>query len=54
MEVWSQHFRDIPWAQCRFQRKTTPTKGIIEITLLERAPSRRKQVVATGIPERAT
>jgi enamine deaminase RidA (YjgF/YER057c/UK114 family) len=57
MEVWSQHFRGIPCAITPVPAKDyANTEGMIEINLiaLKNGASRRKQVVATGIPEGAT
>ena len=57
MDVWSQHFRDIPCAVTLVPAKDyANTEGMIEINLiaLRNNANRRKQVVATGIPEIAT
>jgi enamine deaminase RidA (YjgF/YER057c/UK114 family) len=57
MDVWSQHFRDIPCAVTAVPAKDyANTEGMIEINLiaLKNGASRRKQVVATGIPAGAT
>jgi enamine deaminase RidA (YjgF/YER057c/UK114 family) len=57
IEVWSQHFRDIPCAITPVPAKDYGnTEGMIEINLiaLKNGAGRRKQVVATGIPEAAT
>jgi enamine deaminase RidA (YjgF/YER057c/UK114 family) len=57
MEVWSQHFRDIPCAITPVPAKDyANTEGMIEINLiaLKNGAGRRKQVVATSIPEGAT
>jgi enamine deaminase RidA (YjgF/YER057c/UK114 family) len=57
MEVWSQHFRDIPCAITPVPAKDYGnTEGMIEINLiaLKNGAGRRKQVIATGIPEGAT
>jgi enamine deaminase RidA (YjgF/YER057c/UK114 family) len=57
MEVWSQHFRDIPCAITPVPAKDyATTEGLIEINLiaLKSAARRRKEVVATGIPAAAT
>jgi enamine deaminase RidA (YjgF/YER057c/UK114 family) len=56
-DVWSQHFRDIPCAVTLVPAKDyANTEGMIEINLiaLRNNANRRKQVVATGIPEIAT
>jgi hypothetical protein len=56
MEVWSQHFRDIPCAVTPVPAKDYGnTESMIEINLiaLKDGASRRKQVVATGIPAAA-
>jgi len=57
MDVWSQHFRDIPCAVTPVPAKDYGnTEGTIEINLiaLKDGARRRKQVVATGIPAAAT
>ncbi len=57
MEVWSQHFRDVPCAITPVPAKDyANSEGMIEVNLiaLKNGASRRKQVVATGIPEGAT
>ena len=57
MDVWSQHFRDIPCAVTPVPAKDYGnTESMIEINLiaLKDGASRRKQVVATGIPAPAT
>jgi len=57
MDVWSRHFRDIPCAVTPVPAKDyANTEGMIEINLiaLKTGASRRKQVVATGIPAAAT
>ncbi len=57
MEVWSQHFRDIPCAITPVPAKDyANTEGMIEINLiaLKSSARRRKEVIATGIPAAAT
>jgi len=57
IDVWSQHFRDIPCAVTPVPAKDyANTEGMIEINLiaLKNGASRRKQVIATGIPAAAT
>lgn len=57
IEVWSQHFRDIPCAVTPVPAKDyANTEGMIEINLiaLKNGSSRRKQVVSTGVPAAAT
>jgi enamine deaminase RidA (YjgF/YER057c/UK114 family) len=57
MDVWSQHFRDIPCAITPVPAKDyANTEGMIEINLiaLKDGARRRKEVVATGIPSPAT
>jgi enamine deaminase RidA (YjgF/YER057c/UK114 family) len=57
MDVWSQHFRDIPCAMTPVPAKDyANTEGMIEINLiaLKNGARRRKEVVATGIPALAT
>ena len=57
LEVWSQHFHDIPCAITPVPAKDYGnTESMIEINLvaLKSGASRRKLVVATGIPEGAT
>jgi enamine deaminase RidA (YjgF/YER057c/UK114 family) len=57
IEVWAQHFRDIPCAVTPVPAKDYGnTEGMIEINLiaLKEGARRRKQVVATGIPAAAT
>src|SRR5262249_5416650 len=57
IDVWSQHFRDIPCAVTPVPAKDyANTEGMIEINLiaLKNGARRRKQVVATGIPAGAT
>jgi enamine deaminase RidA (YjgF/YER057c/UK114 family) len=57
MDVWSQHFLDIPCAVTPVPAKDyANTEGMIEINLiaLKSGASRRKQVIATGIPAAAT
>jgi enamine deaminase RidA (YjgF/YER057c/UK114 family) len=57
MDVWSHHFRDIPCAVTPVPAKDyAQTEGMIEINLiaLKNGATRRKQVVATGIPAAAT
>jgi len=57
MDVWSQHFRDIPCAVTPVPAKDyANTEGMIEINLiaLKNGAGRRKQVIATGIPAAAT
>ena len=57
MDVWSQHFRDIPCAVTPVPAKDYGNReGMIEINLiaLKDGARRRKQVVATGIPAGAT
>jgi enamine deaminase RidA (YjgF/YER057c/UK114 family) len=57
MDVWSQHFRDIPCAITPVPAKDyATTEGMIEINLiaLKNGARRRKEVVATGIPSPAT
>jgi enamine deaminase RidA (YjgF/YER057c/UK114 family) len=57
MDVWSQHFRDIPCAITPVPAKDyANTEGMIEINLiaLKNGARRRKEVVATGIPSPAT
>src|SRR5262249_47138215 len=54
LEVWSQHFHDIPCAITPVPAKDYGnTESMIEINLvaLKSGASRRKLVVATGIPE---
>ena len=53
MDVWSQHFRDIPCAVTPVPAKDYGNReGMIEINLiaLKDGARRSKQVVATGIP----
>src|SRR5712671_2374276 len=57
MDVWSQHFRDIPCAVTPVPAKDyANSESMIEINLiaLKNDASRRKQVLATGIPAAAT
>jgi enamine deaminase RidA (YjgF/YER057c/UK114 family) len=57
MDVWSQHFRDIPCAVTPVPAKDyANTEGMIEINLiaLKNGAGRRKEVVATAIPAAAT
>jgi enamine deaminase RidA (YjgF/YER057c/UK114 family) len=57
MDVWSQYFHEIPCAVTPVTAKDYGnTEGMIEINLiaLKEGASRRKQVVATGIPAAAT
>jgi enamine deaminase RidA (YjgF/YER057c/UK114 family) len=57
MDVWSQHFRDIPCAVTPVPAKDyANTEGMIEINLiaLKNGAGRRKEMVATGIPAAAT
>jgi len=57
MDVWSQHFRDIPCAVTPVPAKDYGnTEGMIEINLiaLKSGARRRKEVIATGIPAAAT
>jgi len=57
MEVWSQHFRDIPCAVTPVPAKDYGnTEGMIEINLiaLKSGARRRKEVIETGIPAAAT
>ena len=57
MDVWSQHFRDIPCAVTPVPAKDyANTEGMIDINLiaLKSGAGRRKQVIATGIPAAAT
>jgi enamine deaminase RidA (YjgF/YER057c/UK114 family) len=57
MDVWSQHFRDIPCAITAVPAKDyATTEGLIEINLiaLKSGARRRKEVIATGIPAQAT
>jgi enamine deaminase RidA (YjgF/YER057c/UK114 family) len=57
MDVWAQHFRDIPCAVTPVPAKDyAQTEGMIEINLiaLKNGAARRKQVVETGIPAAAT
>jgi enamine deaminase RidA (YjgF/YER057c/UK114 family) len=57
MDVWSQHFRDIPCAITPVPAKDyASTDGKIEINLiaLKSAAKRRKEVIVTGIPALAT
>jgi enamine deaminase RidA (YjgF/YER057c/UK114 family) len=57
MDVWSQHFRDIPCAITPVPAKDyANTEGMIEINLiaLKNEAKRRKEVVTTGIPSAAT
>jgi enamine deaminase RidA (YjgF/YER057c/UK114 family) len=57
MEVWAQHFRDIPCAVTPVLAKGYGnTESMIEINLiaLKSGAARRKEVVATGIPSAAT
>jgi hypothetical protein len=57
MDVWSQHFRDIPCPITPVPAKDyANTEGMIEINLiaLKNGARRRKEVVATGIPSPAT
>jgi len=57
MDVWSQHFRDIPCAVTPVPAKDyANSESMIEINLiaLKSGASRRKQVLATGIPAAAT
>jgi enamine deaminase RidA (YjgF/YER057c/UK114 family) len=57
LEVWSQHFRDIPCAVTPVPAKDyANTEGMIEINLiaLKNDARRRKEVVTTGIPSAAT
>jgi enamine deaminase RidA (YjgF/YER057c/UK114 family) len=57
LEVWSQHFRDIPCAITPVPAKDyANTEGMIEINLiaLKSGARRRKEVIATGIPAAAT
>jgi enamine deaminase RidA (YjgF/YER057c/UK114 family) len=57
MDVWAQHFRDIPCAVTPVPAKDYGnTESMIEINLiaLKRSAERRKEVIATGIPSAAT
>ena len=57
LEVWSQHFRDIPCAVTPVPAKDyADTEGMIEINLiaLKNGATRRKEVVDTGVPAAAT
>jgi enamine deaminase RidA (YjgF/YER057c/UK114 family) len=57
MEVWSQHFRDIPCALTVIPAKDyASSEGMIEINLiaLKSGATRRKQVVAVDVPASAT
>jgi enamine deaminase RidA (YjgF/YER057c/UK114 family) len=57
MDVWSQHFRDIPCALTVVPAKNyATTEGMIEINLiaLKDGATRRKQVVAVDLPPLAT
>jgi enamine deaminase RidA (YjgF/YER057c/UK114 family) len=57
MDVWSQHFHDIPCAITPVPAKDyASTEGMIEINLiaLRNGARRRKEVIATGIPAPAT
>jgi enamine deaminase RidA (YjgF/YER057c/UK114 family) len=57
IDVWSQHFRDIPCAITPVPAKDyASTDGMIEINLiaLKNGAKRRKEVIATGIPALAT
>jgi hypothetical protein len=57
MDVWSQHFADIPCAITPVPAKDyATTEAMIEINLiaLKNGARRRKQVVTTGIPAAAT
>jgi enamine deaminase RidA (YjgF/YER057c/UK114 family) len=56
MDVWSQHFHDIPCAITPVPAKAYGnTEGMIEINLiaLKSGARRRKEVIATGIPAAA-
>jgi len=57
MDVWSQHFRDIPCALTVVPAKDyATTEGMVEINLiaLKSGATRRKQVVAVDLPALAT
>jgi enamine deaminase RidA (YjgF/YER057c/UK114 family) len=57
MDVWSQHFRDIPCAVTVAPAKDyATTDAMLEVNLiaLKNGATRRKQVVETGIPAVAT
>lgn len=57
IDVWSQHFRDIPCAVTPVPAKDyANSEGMIEINLiaLKNGASRRKQVISTGVPAAAT
>jgi enamine deaminase RidA (YjgF/YER057c/UK114 family) len=57
IDVWSQHFRDIPCAMTLVPAKDyASTESMLEINLiaLKNGATRRKQVVETGIPAAAT
>jgi enamine deaminase RidA (YjgF/YER057c/UK114 family) len=57
MDVWSQHFGDIPCAVTPVPAKDyATTEAMIEINLiaLKNGARRRKEVVTTGIPRAAT
>jgi enamine deaminase RidA (YjgF/YER057c/UK114 family) len=57
MDVWSQHFRDIPCAVTLVPAKDyASTESMLEVNLiaLKNGAQRRKQVVETGIPAVAT
>ena len=57
MDVWSQHFRDIPCALTVTTAKDyASSEGMIEINLiaLKNGATRRKQVVAVDVPALAT
>jgi enamine deaminase RidA (YjgF/YER057c/UK114 family) len=57
MEVWSQHFRDIPCALTVVPAKDyASSEGMIEINLiaLKNGATRRKQVIAIDVPTAAT
>src|SRR5258705_10502482 len=57
MDVWSQHFRDIPCALTVVPAKDyATTEGMVEINLiaLKTGATRRKQVVAVDLPALAT
>jgi enamine deaminase RidA (YjgF/YER057c/UK114 family) len=57
MDVWSQHFRDIPCAITPVPAKAYGnTESLFEINLiaLKNGAKRRKEVIATGIPALAT
>jgi enamine deaminase RidA (YjgF/YER057c/UK114 family) len=57
MDVWSQHFRDIPCAITPIPAKDYGnTESLFEINLiaLKNGAKRRKEVIATGIPALAT